>query len=771
MAKSEKNPLTTFWTKYFPYWPVFACLLAISTLGAWLFMRYKIPVYETTATILIKDEKKGNNDSKMMESLDVLSSKKIIENEMEVIRSRTLMSDVVKKLHLYASVKAVKNKKSAEETAVIPIEVRVMSPDSLAEVKDVPFQYINGKDYITMNGQSYLLNKWVTTPFGTLYFRKKSNYADGNTQFAFTLTQVKKVTKGFTTRLEISSPSKLSSVINIKLKDPDPELSEKVLNELIYAYNRASLEDKNSLAYNTLSVVDARLEVLTKELDSIEQKIESYKSATGSIDISQQGKLYLQSVSDNDQKLTEVDMELSGLEQVGSYVQSNSGRGSIVPSTVGVKDPVLVDLVDKLYTKELEYEQLKKTTAENNPILVSLADQIKKLKPSVIENIQGRKKALQAGRRNLSSAIGSYSSALQAIPKKEKELIEISRDLNTKKNIYTFLLQKREEASLSNASTVADSRVVDKAESSIKPVSPNKLVAYPVAFILAMALGIGFLVTREVFNRTILFRQEIEEATSIPIIGEIAYEKMDDAIVIGTGKSNLPAEQFRKLRASLPYLRLTGTKKKILVTSTIPGEGKSFVAANFALSLAITGKKVVLVEFDLANPTLGDKLKQYQEIGVADYLLGKADPEDIIKRTVRNENLFFISAGTLPKNPSEVIMSSKVGDLLKYLEGVFDYVVLDSAPAGPSSDAYTLSPQCDATFYVIRHKYTPKLLVERLDDNNKINNLKNIAIIFNGVGPRGFSKEAYGYGYGYGYAHSYYEQKKPSKIAQMFSKR
>lgn len=771
MAKSEKNPLATFWAKYFPYWPVFVALLIISVFCAWLFMRYKTPVYEITATILIKDEKKGNNDSKMMESLDVLSSKKIIENEMEVIRSRTLMNDVVKKLHLYSEVKLMTKDDKRAEQLLPPIQVKVLSPDSLMEVKNIPFEYVHGKDYITMNSQSYLLNKWVATPYGTLFFQKLNNYTNGNTQFAFSLTQLKKVAKNISGSMEISSPSKLSSVINIKLKGTNPELSEKILNELIYAYNKASLEDKNSLAANTLSVVDARLSVLTRELDSIERKIQNYRSSTGSIDISQQGKLYLQNVSDNDQKLTEMDMELAGLDQVGSYVKSNSGRGSIVPSTVGVRDPVLVDLVDKLYTKELEYEEMKKTTAENNPLMVSLADQIKKLKPSVIENIQGRRKALQAGRRNLSSAIGSYSSALQSIPRKEKELIEISRDLNTKKNIYTFLLQKREEASLSNSSTVADSRVVDKAESSIKPVSPSKMVAYPLAVILALAIGVGFLVTREVFNRTILFRQEIEDATSIPIIGEIAYEKLPDAIVIGTGKSNLPAEQFRKLRASLPYLRLTGSKKKILVTSTIPGEGKSFIAANFALSLAITGKKVVLVEFDLANPTLGEKLKQYQEIGVADYLMGKADPEDIIKRTSRNENLFFISAGTLPKNPSEVIMSSKVGELLSYLEGIFDYVVLDSAPAGPSSDAYTLSPQCDATFYVIRHKYTPKLLIERLDDNNKINNLKNIAIIFNGVGPRGFSKEAYGYGYGYGYAHSYYDQKKPNKIVNLFSKR
>jgi capsular exopolysaccharide synthesis family protein len=762
MIKREENPIAVFWARYFPYWPVFAGLLVLSLLAASLYMRFKTPVYETAATILIKDEKKGTNESKIVESLDLLSSKKIIENEMEVIRSRSLMSEVVKTLHLYSYVKPASHKNLHLKA---PIEVWVQNPETLQEVKDIPFEYVSGKKYVMFDTKPILLNKWTSTAYGTLYFHK-TEASSTERAFIFTLINPKVVTKDFSARLEVSSPSKLSSIINLKLKDTSPSRAEKVLNELIDVYNKEALQDKNSLALNTLAIVDKRLEDLTLELDSIEKRIQSFRSTESAIDIGEQGKLFLQGVSTNDQRMTELNMELSGLEQVKGYVLSNSGRGSIVPSTIGIKDPVLAQLVETLYSKELEYERLKKTTAENNPTMLAIKDQVEKMKPGIVENIESRKNVLQAGKRNLSAATGAYTSVLQTIPKKEKELVEISRDLNIKKSLYSFLLQKREEAALSNSSAVTDSRVVDRAESSLKPVSPNKKVVYPVAIILALAIAVAFLVTREVFNKTILFRKEIENLTNIPVIGEIAFEKADDPIMLGNGKANLPAEQFRKLRASLPYLRLTGARKKILITSSISGEGKSFIAANFAMSLAITGKKVVLVECDMANPTLSEKLQQTQPIGFADYLLGRAEPEDIIKRSARNENLFFISAGTLPRNPSEVIMSEKVGELLTYLERFFDYVVLDSAPTGPTSDAYTLSPLCDATFFIIRHKFTPKLLVERLDENNKVNNLKNVAIVFNGVGKRGFTGEGYGYGYGYAYSNnSYHQPKQPNKFA------
>ncbi|MBN8686071.1 MAG: CpsD/CapB family tyrosine-protein kinase, partial [Chitinophagales bacterium] len=234
---------------------------------------------------------------------------------------------------------------------------------------------------------------------------------------------------------------------------------------------------------------------------------------------------------------------------------------------------------------------------------------------------------------------------------------------------------------------------------------------------------------------------------------------------IAPGKRTFIAEQFRNLRTSLSYLGIKNDKKRILVTSTVSGEGKSFVVANLAVSLAIAGKKVVVLEFDLSEPTLCAKLN-FTNInkGITDYLQGNADPEEIIRRTTVHENLFVMPAGNeLPDNPSELIVSGKVPELLNYLSDIFEYIIVDSAPVGLLSDAYVLSNHCDATIYVVRHKHTRKVSIQRLDANNKINELKNIGIVFNGVKSRGFSKNGYGYGYGYGYIYNEKRDKKGKK--------
>jgi capsular exopolysaccharide synthesis family protein len=330
-------------------------------------------------------------------------------------------------------------------------------------------------------------------------------------------------------------------------------------------------------------------------------------------------------------------------------------------------------------------------------------------------------------------------------------MIEINREQSIKNDIYTFLLQKKEETALSYASTVADSRVIDSAESSERPVSPKKKVIYLSSLLLALFSGMGIVLAKETFNRKVLFRQEIEDYTSIPIIGEIAIEKSNTPIVISANNKTFIAEQFRKLRATLNYIGVNSTRKRILVTSSISGEGKSFIATNLALTLALSNKKVVLLDFDLNNPSLNKKLKITERKGITEYLLGEVEPDDIILQTDLHKNLYMISTGELPDDPTELIMNGKAEELLNYLDAAFDYIIIDTAPVMPVTDAYILSPLCDATLYVVRHGYTPKIFIKRIDQNNKINKLNNAAIVFNGLTSRGFGYGNYGYGYGYGY--------------------
>jgi capsular exopolysaccharide synthesis family protein len=293
--------------------------------------------------------------------------------------------------------------------------------------------------------------------------------------------------------------------------------------------------------------------------------------------------------------------------------------------------------------------------------------------------------------------------------------------------------------------------VVDEAKAGQYPVSPNRKLFYMIALAAAIAVWIAVITLKESFTGKILYRREIEALTALPIIGEVAFDKTKKPIVVESGKRSSIAEEFRKLRTSLSFLGIDAAHKKILVTSSISGEGKSFVAANLAVSIALTGKKVVLVDLDMNMPTLSKLLDVHQEIGISDFLNGQKYPEEIIKPVAAHENLFFISPGTLQENPSELLLNGKVSEIIEYLDNSFDMVIIDTSPIVLITDAYILSEMCDATLYVIRHKYTPKLLVKRIDENNEINPIHNPAIVFNGVRERGLIKNNYGYGYNYVY--------------------
>lgn len=758
-GQESKGLLSAILFKYMPYWPLFVVFGTISVFAAWFYLKKTAPQYEIRAAIMLKDEKKGSSDGEMINALDRLAGNKIVENELEVLKSRTLMANVVTNLGLYCSF--FEEDKLIPQSAYTssPVMVYAPDPDALKPTPKVLFQFNETDSTVLIGANKYPINKPVTTEFGEMTFIPNKHFTHKAVKpLYFTIDNPKSQAAILQAGLIAIASSKLSTVVELKIRDTDPVRGEDVLNELIIAYNRATNEEKTRLASNTTVFVEERLNDTKKELQAIEQHAQSYKSTRGAVDISQQGQLFLKSVNEVDQKVSEIDIQLAVLNQVEKYIESKDNIGSIVPSTLGLKDPMLEQLLQKLYEQELNYEKLKKTTGLNNPLLTSISDQINKIKPSIIENIRNQRSSLQASKLNLHATNNMYASMLQSIPQKERELIDISRQQVIFNDIYSFLLKKKEESMLSLASNVAESRVVDKAESTLTPVSPKSKLIYMVSLVFAFILPAGFITLKEFLNRKILFRSEIENLTSAPIIGEIILDKSKNPVVIEAGKRTFIAEQFRRIRVSLGYLGVNTEKKRILVTSSLSGEGKSFVALNLAQSLALADRKVVLLELDLANPSLSSKLNVSYERGVSNYLWGECEPEEIIRRSTVNDNLFFIPCGPLPDNPSELLLSERLRSLLDYLNEIFDHVIIDSAPASLLSDAYVLSPMCNATLYVVKHGYTPKTYMERLDEENQVNQLKNLAIIFNGIRSRGFTKNGYGYGYGYGYI----QNKKPA---------
>jgi tyrosine-protein kinase Etk/Wzc len=756
--QQDGNIINQLLFRYLPYWPLFVIMLAVGLAGAYLFIRYKIPVYEITASVLIKDEKKGTDESKVLEQLNLFSSKKIVENEIEIVKSRSLLKEVVKDLHLYAPIYEEGKVSTIPAFTKSPIDIEIKNPDSLSTDNKVLFSFDKGKQLVTINGKEYPLNQWVPSIWGTIRFSPNKYYQQPDEQkpLYFSMVEIKKVISYLDKQLNITASNKLSTVIEISLKDPVPKRGILIVNDILKQYDRAAVDEKNSLANGTLEFIDTRLALVKNMLDSTDRSIQAYRTTNNIVDVTAQGQQFLQSVGSSDQSLNQIELKLSVLREVEGYVHSKGQTGGITPSTMGIDDPLLASLIQKLYEAQAEYDRLKKTTGENSPILISLRDQINTIKPGIIDNIASQRKNLEASRNNLASSSNRYSSQLRAMPEKERKLVEISRDRQTIAENYAFLLQKREETALSQSATVADSRTVDHAEASDEPVSPNKLLVVLASVIAGLGFAVAIVALKEGLNRNILFRSEIEDYTSIPVIGEIIEDGSNEPIVISHDRKNFIAEQFRQIRTSLSYLGISSRKKKVLITSSIPGEGKSFVAANLAISLALTDKKVVLLEIDLRKPKLSEIFGiKSTSPGISNYFIGEKEADEIIKRTDINPNLFIISAGPIPPNPSELILNGKIQELLAYLENAFDYIVIDTAPVTPVTDAYLLSQFCDATLYVVRHGYTPRIYLQMLEENNKVKGLKNLALIFNGVKSRGIGKGGYGNGYGYGYGVGY----------------
>ncbi|WP_238395844.1 GumC family protein [Pontibacter pudoricolor] len=389
--------------------------------------------------------------------------------------------------------------------------------------------------------------------------------------------------------------------------------------------------------------------------------------------------MYLQNVGDNDRKIAEINTQLAVLDNVERYVISKNNAAGIVPSTLGVDDPVLSQLLQKLYDSEIQYKRLAKTTAENNPVLISLNNEIENVRPGILENIRHQRVNLQASLNNLTSTNNMYNAELQTIPQKEKELLDISRQQAIKNEAYSFLLQKREETVLSYAPSEGDFRIVDLAKSSINPTSPQPVYVYLTAILLACGLSIGFVMGKEMLNSKILFRTDIEEYTNAPIVAELAYTKGKPARQFTAPTEVSVIEQFRQLRATMGLYGRTFSKKKIMVTSNIPGEGKSYVSNNLAYSLASSGKKVALLDFDLRNPNTSQLFNRYKEPGIIDYLQGKIPPDEVLVNS-EYSNLSIASAGTDIGDQTELLLNGKLEVLFMYLEKEFDYVIIDTPP-------------------------------------------------------------------------------------------
>lgn len=747
-ADSSGNLIEEISHKYIPYWPLLVLLAIPCIMLAWVYLKFKQPVYEVAATIQVKDSKKGVNDDQITESINMLSDKNIVENEVELIKSKTFVDEVVKDLHLYAP--TYQKGKFVEKSAYVtsPVIVQVDDPENLKEVKKIPYSYDFNKKTVQLGNKQYPINQYVSTEYGRLMFTqnpyfKKSTPGD----YYFSLIEPRNVSAGVYGGLDVSSTSKLSSIVKIKFKDAIPQRGEDIVNAMIDKYNKASVAHKTDVAKNTMAFLDQRIAKVVSDLNGVEGRISSYRQRAGVVNLTDQSRLYLQNVAMNDQKLADLNVQLSVLNQVEKYITSKETAG-ITPSTLGVNDPTLAKLLEKYYDSELQYEKLKQTTAENNPVLQTVVSQINTLKPAIIENIRNQRVNVQASLSNLALTNNSYNSVLGGMPAKERELIDVSREQSTLNTLYNFLLQKREQTALAYSSAVVESQVIDRAEASVLPVSPNKAFTYGAALVLAVVLTIAYILYRDVLSNKILFRNDITSQTVYPLLGEISHVRKGKQMLL-TGKDFATVQdEFKQLCIAAGFFSKENRNKRILITSSNEGEGKSLIMANIALTLSQSGKTVALIDADIRTAQLSKTFRAFNSAGLAEFLSGEvSSPSEIVKAS-GYKNLSVIPAGDSTDNDGDLFLNGRIETLLQHLDDKFDFILIDGVAVNPSADAYILSDLCDATLYVVRHRHTAKSVIKKLDDTNELKPLKGLALVFNGIKSRGFILKTKGFGYG-----------------------
>lgn len=761
--KEEEFNLRLFLLKYLRYWYWFIIALAVTLGGAYFYLQYTVPIYKITASILIKDEKKGmtaGND--LLKELDMFNGSKIVENEMEVLKSRALMEKVIDGLNLTVSYYDEGTLRDNELFQKSPIGINYTQLQKEAYLKPLYIRTIDAQHFELLDdAQQSLGNYLYTQPVTTSYGR-----------FRVFLTQPKMAPSGRVVKVRfanretlIESTIKLlqvelinlkSTVLQLTMEVAVPEKGQAILTKLLESYTYSALEDKNLEASNTLRFIEDRLRLITGELTVVEKDVESYKTSQGITDLSTEANLFLEKVKENDTKLNEVDIQLKVLEGVERYLQS--GQGTVAPASLMVTDPILTSFIEKLGELELQREKLSRTVQPGNPFLETLNTQVSNTKQAIRENVSNQKNGLLVTRSSLAGLNKRFESSISRIPRKEREFVTIQRQQNIKENLYLLLLQKREETALSYASTVTDSRIVDKPYSTPKPIKPNNKLIYLIALLIGVVVPAAVLNIRELLNDRVQSRKEIETTTGLSVFGEVSLKPKElKTNILDPQSRSFITEQFRILRTNLQYITTENREKgqAFLFTSSTSGEGKSFITLNLAMSIATLGKRVVILELDMRKPKLTKYLGLTREKGLSNYLAGAADAMEVAQKT-DFENLFLASCGPIPPNPAELLSNGKIEALLSTYREYFDYVLLDTPPVGLVTDSLILSPMVDACFYIIRHEVTVQKDLNILTDLKKFNKFKSLNVIFNGVNYRNSQEYRYGYGYGYKYGKGYY---------------
>ena len=762
--------------RYLIHWPWFVVSIIICIACAWGYLRLTTPIYNISATVLIKDEKKGggasmSSDLEKMGLEGFVSSSSNVDNEIEVLRSKSLAREVVNNLGLFVTYMDEDEFPSKElyHTSPVLVSLTHQEADKLPGRMEInmilqPTGALGVQ--ITVGEKEYRkqfdkLPAVFPTDEGTIAF-----FANNDTLSAVCPENITKerhitafinrpfsVLKEYVSSLSIAPTSKTTSVVVISLENTNTRRGREYINKLLEMYNINANNDKNEVAQKTAEFIDERIGIISKELGSTEQDLENFKRSAGITDLNSEAQIALTGNAEYEKKRVENQTQINLVMDLQRYMKGNEYE--VLPSNIGLQDAASAGAIDRYNQMLVERKRLLRTSTENNPTIINLDTSIRAMRTNVQATLDATLKGLQITKEDLAREASRYSRRINDAPTQERQFVSIARQQEIKSGLYLMLLQKREENAITLAATANNAKIIDEALADDNPISPKKTIVYLAALVLGVGLPVGVIYLIGLTKFKIEGRADVEKLTSLPVVGDIPLaDEKTGSIAVFENQNNLMSETFRNVRTNLQFMLENG-KNVILVTSTISGEGKSFISANLAISLSLLGKKVVIVGLDIRKPGLNKVFNiPKKEHGITQYLTNTtANLMDFVQPSDINKNLFILPGGTVPPNPTELLARGGLEKAIETLKANFDYVILDTAPVGMVTDTLLIGRVADLSVYVCRADYTHKAeftLINELAENNK---LPNLCIAVNGLD---LNSRKYGYYYGYGKYGKYY---------------
>lgn len=775
--------------KYIRYWKFILISLIVVVILAFFYIQSRAPVYESSAMVIVKDDESGplsGDDMNVFNDLGLVGSNTNLYNEIEVFKSRKLLSEVVRNLSLFISKKKKGHLWRPEQLYYddCPVSFEPDVSDSSLYEQSVEFRitplsaglfqleeviYRDNDDEIIKDREEKEFGVSIETSVGDVVFEKSEYWQEdvkGET-LIININSVDATVNRLRKKLIVETINKDASVIQLKISGLVKAKNNDILNALIAQHEKQAIRDKNEITKNTSEFIDERMKLIEKELFHIEEIGETFKINNDLVDVEKDVEVMMEKESTAEKAYTKTYIQLKLAEHIKNYMDNNPGYGNLLPANLGLESEAVNEMTREYNKLVLERNAKLFNSSVQNPVVKKIENQLTSIRNSLQASLTNLIDGLQMELETLGEKENKYSLLLNKIPAFEREYREIMRQQQIKETLYLYLLQKREENEIAMASTVGNVKIVDNAYSSPEPIAPKKKLIMLGACLVGFIIPIGFLYIRDLLDNKVHTIDDLE-CLNIPIAGNIPLYKGKETEVVKQNGKSVISEAFRMLRSNIDFLLPKKQEKGnvLYVTSTIAGEGKTFVSLNLANSLTLTNHTVVLLGLDMRAPMIAQYLHMDESIGVSDYLNDdKFSIEDIIIKSKDNDYLSYITAGTIPPNPSELLVRPRLVELFEQLKKDFDYIIVDNAPIALVVDTLSIVDYADLVLYVVRANYLDKRALDLPESLVKNNKIKHMAGLLNATDSAFSTYHGYGY-YRYGYGQN--QDNKVKRMKQWF---